>query len=173
MFNAIKNRTRLGLEDLEGRELADAKPLGIVAAPLGTAAVSRTEATNPNVVRPASPSPLGAAIAPGSYVYTAFTIKNTTGGTVNFSISWGNGPAKNYSLPAGYEQTYYIGGLNQVATLHYDKSFAAGYQDQSYSLPGQNIVYPPGFYLVQPTPGLGAGKLYTFASVPNGVQLYS
>ena len=111
--------------------------------------------------------------ATSSYQYTAITLKNSTKSTVNYSFQWSNGSWTNYSLAANQQRVHYIRALNQSATISFDKSFAAGVQEQRYSLAGRNIVRSSGYYLVEPTPTVGEGKLYTFKSVSNGVQLYS
>ena len=63
--------------------------------------------------------------------------------------------------------------MNQKATISYDKIFSPGFQEQRYALTGNNVAFPAGFYLVQPTPSLSSGRAYTFKGVSNGVQLYS
>ena len=107
------------------------------------------------------------------FVYTAVTLKNTTNSTVNYSFNWNGTAVKSFSLSPGQQRVHYISALNKTGTISFDKSFSSGYQKQTYSLPGRNITRAPGFYLVEPTPSVGEGRLYTFKSVPNGVQLYS
>jgi hypothetical protein len=175
MSDKNKNRVRPVLADLEGRVMADAKSVGALAGALVGHAVTR-----PVPVEIARPSSVGLSVtlaprasAVSSFQYTAVTIKNGTNGTVNYSFRWGNGVWTKYALTGGQQRVHYIRALNQVAAIDFDKSFATGVQHQQYSLPGKNIVRGRGLYLVEPTPSVGEGKLYTFRGVSNGVQLYS
>ena len=177
-FNA-KNRVRLTVENLEGRVLADAKMPFVMPTPVTNLAVVHTAAFQ----APQITTGLTAAVqtnaatlatpASASYQYTAFTIDNNSSATVAYSIKWGNGSWKSYTLAPHKSLTHYISGLNQKATISYDKSFAPGYQEQQYQLTGSNITYPAGFYLLTPTPPAGAGRHYSFGNVSGGVQLYS
>jgi hypothetical protein len=177
-FN-FKNRVRLGVEALEDRVLADAK-LPIMPAALGNLAVVRTAVAPVSQVltdMTAAVIPAKAATAAkdasAGWMYTAFTLINNSNATVAYSIKWGAGSWTSYTLAPHQGRTQYIGGLNQTATISYDKSFAPGYQDQEYTLTGTNITFPAGFYLTTPTPSYGAGTHYTFGNVSGGVQLYS
>jgi hypothetical protein len=163
------------VEGLEGRLLADAKVPFAVPTSLGNFAVARTLVNqNPQVITDITPATqLKTASASAGFQYTAFTIVNNSTATVAYSIKWGNGNWTSYALAAHQSRTHYIAALNQSATISYDKSFAPGYQDQEYHLSGTNITFPTGFYLVQPTPSVGAGHHYTFGNVPGGVQMYS
>ncbi len=174
-----RNHARLNLESLEGRVLADAKmPIAMPAA-LGNAALVRT-VNDPapqianglsSAATPMHAAPMSAANS--GYQYTAFTIVNNSNATVAYSIEWGNGSWTSFTIAPHQERTHWFPALNEKATISYDKSFAAGYQDQRYTLTGTNITFPAGFYLVQPTPSLGSGHQYTFGNVSGGVQLYS
>lgn len=175
MSDTKKNRARPAIVDLEGRVMADAKMVGPLAGPVDDRAVIRPVPVEVARMSLAGPSATSAAqpAAVSRYQYTAVTIKNSYSGTLNYSFRWGNGTSTNYSLPAGQQRVHYIRALNQVATIAYDKSFASGVQEQRYTLAGRNIVRGSGFYLVEPTPSVGEGKLYTLKGVFNGVQLYS
>jgi len=168
------------MESLERREVP-AVFAGLAASlpsPLATQPVAfhvgQVSVASPTAVAAA---PMAVAAAPmaatSAFQYTAVTIKNSTNGTVNYSFEWGNGAWTKYSLSPGQLRVHYIRALKQVATISYDKSFAPGIQEQRYTLAGKSITRTPGFYLVEPTPTIGEGQLYTFKGVFNGVQLYS
>jgi hypothetical protein len=107
------------------------------------------------------------------FTYTAITLSNPTTATIGYKFMWPNGTWTNYTLTAGQRRVHYINGLNQAATIAFDKSFSAGYQEQRYSLTGRNVTRAAGLYLVEPVPTVAEGRLYTFQRVTNGVQLYS
>jgi hypothetical protein len=101
-FNS-KSRLRLTVEELEGRLLADAK-LPVMPAALSNFAVVRTGVTpvpqvliDPVTAAPSKAAALTTAASAG-YKYTAFTIVNNSSVSVNYSIEWGNGGWKSYTL---------------------------------------------------------------------------
>lgn len=174
MSDSKKNRVRPALVELEDRVMADGKAVQAFAASTGHLAiippaveVARMNFASPSATHVARPA------AVSSYQYTAITIKNSTNLRLNYSFRWNNGSWTNYGLTAGQQRVHYIRALNLAAAIAYDKSFSPGVQNQQYSLTGRNIVRQPGFYLVEPTPSVGEGKLYTFKRVTNGVQLYA
>jgi len=170
-----KNRVCLTVESLEGRVLADAKMPVVIPAAVANLAVIRPAVDHvPQVMTSlAAAVQTKAAATNAGFQYTAFTIDNNSNATVAYSIKWGNGSWTNYTIAPHKSRTHYIGGLNQKATISYDKSFVSSYQEQQYQLTGSNISYPAGFYLTTPTPSLGAGHHYAFGNVSGGVQLYS
>jgi hypothetical protein len=170
-----KNRFQPTMTNLEGRCMADAKVVGAMMLPAGGPIVARPI---PVEVAPVSMTgqvalPVAKLSAVSGYQYTAISITNRSTATITFNLEWGNGAWTRYTLKPGYQQLYYIGALNQTATISYDKSFAPGFQEQRYKLTGNNVAFPPGFYLVTPTPSFSQGRAYTFKNVPGGVQLYS
>ena len=175
MSDNKKSRVRPAVVELEGRVMADAKMVGAFVGAVNDLAVSRPVPVEFTRLSLASSSAIQAvkAAAVSSYQFTAVTIKNSSTATLTYNFRWGNGATTNYSLPPGLQRVHYIRSLNQVATITYDKSFATGFQEQHYTLAGKNIVRLAGFYLVEPTPTVAEGRLYTFKGVPNGVQLYS
>ena len=175
MSDKKKNRARPTLVNLEGRVMADAKMVGAFAGAVGNHVALHPVAVEVSPMSFAGPSttPAIKSAAQSTFQYTAITIRNSTKGTVNYSFWWGNGTSTKYALTPGQSRVNYISALNRAATISYDKSFAPGIQEQRYVLAGKNISRCAGFYLVEPTPTVGEGKLYTFKSVSNGVQLYS
>jgi hypothetical protein len=166
--------TRLHVECLEGREvpaLFGGLPGGLPTL-LGPHPVV-AEVGQVSLASPKVPGPKAALASAFQFKYTAITIRNSTRGLLNYSFRWGNGMWTNYALAAGQQRVHFLRALNGVARIAYDKSFAPGVQLQQYNLTGWNIVRKPGFYLREPTPTFGEGRLYTFRSVFNGVQLYS
>jgi hypothetical protein len=167
---------RPALDSLEGRVVTDAKMAGVLVGPVADHAVSRpvpVEVAPMSMTSHAAFSIVKQADQNGWYQYTAISITNRSTATINFSLEWGNGPWKSYTLKPGYQQLYYIGALNQTATISFDKSFAAGFQEQRYKLTGNNASFPPGLYLTTPIPSFSQGRAYTFQNVSGGVQLYS
>lgn len=158
MSNAFKNRTRLSLEDLEGRTLADAKVLGAVAAPLGEAVV-RTASVQASSIGFDMP-----------ITYSVVTLKNTTTATIGMKFSWDGVHWSSHTLTPGQTWFYWTAKPNVTGQISFDKSFATGYQEQKYSLPSKNFV-GGGFADIMPQ--ASNGKIYTFKGVLNGVQLYS
>jgi hypothetical protein len=170
-----KTRFQPAMISLEGRCMADAKMVGALIAHAGGATVARPV---PVEVAPLSMAgqaglPVAKPSAVSGYQYTAITITNSSTARITYNFQWGNGTWTSYTLTPGQQRVHYISALNQTATISYDKSFAPGLQEQRYKLAGNNVTFPPGFYLVQPTPSFSSGRAYTFKGVPNGVQLYS
>jgi hypothetical protein len=168
-----KNRLGSVLEGLEGRVLADAKMPVVMPPAMGNVAVVQTAISHGHQLLAGPKAVVSPKSVNSGFQFTALTIVNNSNATVAYSIKWGNGNWTSYTLAPHYQRTHYIAGLNQSATISYDKSFAAGYQAQQYVLPGTNITFPAGFYLVDPTPSVGSGHHYTFANVSGGVQLYA
>jgi hypothetical protein len=170
-----KTRFQPAVTGLENRWMADAKMVGALITPVGDAPVARpvpvevaplSMATQPRLA-------VAAQSATAGYQYTAITIINRSTATITYNFEWGNGAWKTITLKPGYEELHYIPGLNQTATIDFDKVYSPGYQDQRYRLTGNNVSFPAGYYLVQPTPSFSSGRAYTFQNVPGGVQLYS
>jgi hypothetical protein len=162
------------LDRLESREVLSTSSLIQHVANPAQVFLPQTPVTNPHqAILNGGTQAAAVTSAASPYQYSVVSIKNSTSNPVHFSLRFGSGPWANFTLNPGQERAYYVHGLNQVATISFDKSFAPGFQEQRYSLASRNVVFPPGFYLVDPTPSAGSGKLYTFKGVPNGVQLYA
>jgi hypothetical protein len=170
-----KNTFRPAMSSLEGRCMADAKMVGALIAHADSAVVARpvpVEVARLDAADQAS-LPVARPAAASAYHYTAITIKNRSTATITYYFEWGTGRWDRYTLAPGQQHVHYTPALNQTLTISYDKVFSPAYQEQRYKLVGNNVTFPPGFYLVQPTPSVGSGRQYTFKNVPNGVQLYS
>ncbi|MEI8376088.1 MAG: hypothetical protein WCJ35_24985 [Planctomycetota bacterium] len=188
-FPRTNSRTRsrrlCGFEALESRTVMSASPVAALArlpspnnlvvptAALTATAAPLAAASSASVTRASVSAGVALHTASAGWQYTAFSVVNNSTATVAYSIKWGNGSWTKFTLVPHSTRTHYIQTPNQTATISYDKSFASGYQEQQYRLTGTNITFPPGFYLVAPTPAFGAGKHYTFGNISGGVRLYS
>lgn len=160
MSNVEGFRTRLRFEDLEGRALPDAT---MPAPPVAAAA------TTANVEANAPASPQVAATVGVLARYSVVVIRNSSDRAVSYRIDWG-GTTTWTTVQPGKERVHWIQLPNRVAHILYDKSFAAGFQEQKYNLPANNFATTSG-----KAPPASAGKVYSFFVRPDGsgIQLYA
>ncbi len=177
MTTKLNLRARPCLESLESRELLDAGGLTHLTAPIVPAAHLSTLTPAPLQVIHANPTaPTQSVRAPGAgfdetILYSAVTLRNTTNATIAYSFYWPGAGWKSYTLGPHQSRVHYIDSANLTAQISYDRSFAAGYQDQRYNLPSENFV---GGGFAGLTPQVGNGSVYSFYYTQNhsGVQLY-
>jgi hypothetical protein len=114
---------------------------------------------------------VGKAVFDQTIVYSAVTLRNTTNATIAYKISWPGVASKSYTLMAGKSRVHWIDDPNITAKITYDKSFAAGYQSQTYSLPSRNYV-GGGFAGLLPQIKHGMPYVFKYTAAKTGVQLF-
>lgn len=132
----------LKVENLEGREMLDAK---MMSAVLPAAAEMRRVAQVQPMQIDYGTALQAAPATSGSYYYNAVptsvvTIRNPTANRVNYYIMWPGTGWTQFSVEAYSSRMHWTAGSNKVASISFDKSFAAGYQKQTYNLTSRDFA---------------------------------
>jgi len=124
-------RARPQVEGLERRELLSAAPTLLKPAPLA-AAQARVLTADPVLIDygPHVRSTMSAATT----VYSTVTIRNQTASPVNYYLMWPGGSWQAFTVAANSSRIHWMAGQNLTAKISFDRSFASGYQEQTYNL---------------------------------------
>src|SRR5262249_55523871 len=74
------------------------------------------------------------AMAASMSVYSTVTIRNQTASPVNYYIMWPGGSWQLFTVAANSSRIHWMAGQGLTAKISFDRSFASGYQEQTYNL---------------------------------------
>jgi hypothetical protein len=174
MAATLSLRARPQIEALERRELLDAKLPALNAVALATAQ-TRVMTSSPMQIDygTALHAPGATPTATMTTIYSTVTIRNQTPSRVSYYISWPGSQQQLFTVEANSSMIHWMTGSNVAATISFDKSFATGYQDQTYNLTTRDFAGGGALSLRPSRNTDGMQYYFTRNSTNTGLNLYA